>query len=125
MNEPENRLKMEKKSRARWGDGRVIFFALLPQIADELDSKIPITRIYSKHKDRLGISYRQFIRLVREYETKNKSVSSDPSAPAAAAKLPAPPSSVEPHRPIYTPPQSRKERDFHYDPVDAYTKKYD
>ena len=58
--------KEAKRRRANWGDGGIAFFALRAEIAGELDRKVPMSRIYAKHRLRLGISYRQFIRLVRE-----------------------------------------------------------
>ena len=55
--------KEAKRRRAKSGDGGIAFFALRAEIAGELDRKVPMSRIYAKHRLRLGISYRQFIRL--------------------------------------------------------------
>ena len=53
--------------RAAWGEGRVAFTVLIPQISAELRRNLPKTRVYEKFKDRLGISYRSFTRLVADY----------------------------------------------------------
>jgi hypothetical protein len=65
MREGESRAGGSDKKR--WGDGRVAFFALMPQIALGLARKEPKSRIYERHKEALKVSYRQFVYLTHEY----------------------------------------------------------
>ena len=123
MSEREGSQEKGERPRARWGDGRIAFYALLPEIVSELRLKAPMSRIYAKYKGRLGISYRQFIRLVREYRDQ----ASDKVAPVAPPRLeaasPSPPPEAGARKPLYVGPP--EERTFHFDPMDAYRKKYD
>ena len=48
--------------RARWGEGRVAYAALAPEIAKALEGGLPMTKVYALFEARLGMSYRQFIR---------------------------------------------------------------
>ncbi|ADP72048.1 hypothetical protein Rvan_2840 [Rhodomicrobium vannielii ATCC 17100] len=114
--------KRGEKPRAKWGDGRIAFTALLPEIAGELTRKAPMSRIYAKHKTRLGVSYRQFIRLVREYRDQ-ASDAAPVGLPGLGAASPSPPAHGRPRTPLYVGPP--EERTFHFDPMDAYRKKYD
>ncbi|MFT4080216.1 hypothetical protein [Rhodomicrobium sp.] len=117
------REKGEEKPRAKWGDGRIAFTALLPEIAGELTRKAPMSRIYAKHKTRLGISYRQFIRLVREYRHQASDDDDPVGLPGLGVASPSPPADGRPRKPLYVGPP--EERTFHFDPMDAYRKKYD
>ncbi len=135
--------KEAKRRRANWGDGGIAFFALRAEIAGELDRKVPMSRIYAKHRLRLGISYRQFIRLVREFREQagrapaaapvplqeipphHERASPDPEnrrAPPAPAN-PAASESQRARAPVL--PKTEPPRDFHYDPMDAYRIKFD
>ena len=51
----------------RWGRGRVAFIADLTSIRSELSRAIPMTKIFAARKDRLGISYAAFCKLVARY----------------------------------------------------------
>lgn len=89
-----------------WGVGRVAFFARIDAIRAELAQGWPLTAIYARHKDALGISYSGFWRLVVRHAadarpTQSQTLKSGPkrppqaSAPAAithtgTACLPAP-----------------------------------
>ncbi|MBT3072038.1 hypothetical protein KKP04_14340 [Rhodomicrobium sp. Az07] len=112
-----------EKPRAKWGDGRIAFTALLPEIAGELTRKAPMSRIYAKHKSRLGVSYRQFIRLVREYRDQASDDAAPVGLPGLGAASPSPPADGRSRTPLYVGPH--EERTFHFDPMDAYRKKYD
>ena len=135
--------KEAKRRRANWGDGRIAFLALRAEIAGELDRKVPMSRIYAKHRLRLGISYRQFIRLVREFREqprrapaaapvplqeilpRHERASPDPEN-RRAAPAPAQPAASELQR-ARAPavPETESTRDFHFDPTDAYRIKFD
>ena len=135
--------KEAKRRRANWGDGGIAFFALRAEIAGELDRKVPMSRIYAKHRLRLGISYRQFIRLVREFREQagrapaaapvplqeipphHERASPDPEN-RRACPAPAHPAASESQRaraPVL--PKTESPSDFHYDPTDAYRIKFD
>ena len=135
--------KEAKRRRANWGDGGIAFFALRAEIAGELDRKVPMSRIYAKHQLSLGISYRQFIRLAREFREQagrapaaapvplqeippyHERASPDPEN-RRAMPAPANPAASESQRaraPV--PPKTESPSDFHYDPTDAYRIKFD
>src|SRR5579859_6645516 len=70
---PDHRLpSIEKRPRngaaeprpKAWGVGRVAFFARIDAIRAELAQGWPLTAIYARHKDALGIGYSGFWRLV-------------------------------------------------------------
>jgi hypothetical protein len=50
-----------------WGIGRVAFFARIDAIRAELAQGWPLTTIYKRHKDALGVGYRGFCRLVTRH----------------------------------------------------------
>ncbi len=55
----EGFMSAKSKSRSAWGAGRAAFAALSPEIFGELTREIPMSVVYRKYKDRLGISYSQ------------------------------------------------------------------
>ena len=135
--------KEAKRRRANWGDGRIAFLALRAEIAGELDRKVPMSRIYAKHRLRLGISYRQFIRLVREFREqagrapaaapgplqeippRHERASPDPQNRRAmpAPSNPAASESQRARAPVL--PKTESPSDFHFDPMDAHRIKFD
>ncbi len=131
MREPDG--EGPKPGRAKWGHGRVVFFALRAEIAAELDRKVPMSRIYAKHKARLAISYRQFTRLVRELREEMGprqgalfDFRAQDGEEAAAQAIGGQVGGLEPRKPAYAgAPENKKYRDFHYDPMDAYRIKFD
>jgi len=48
------------RKSAQWGEGRVAFAALAPEIAKALKEGLPMTKVYALFEARLGMSYRQF-----------------------------------------------------------------
>ena len=46
------------RKRTRWGEGRVAYAALAPQIAKALSEGLPMTKVYALFEARLGMSYR-------------------------------------------------------------------
>jgi hypothetical protein len=90
-------------SRTDWGNGRAAFRANRPAIQKLLDEDWPLTTIYQRVQDSLaGISYRQFINLVRKNfpstsqlrRTKNnaltQSISSAQSTPVVESPVQTP-----------------------------------
>jgi hypothetical protein len=104
--------------RAGWGEARAAYAALAPEIAKALGTGVPMTKVHALFEDRLGMSYRQFIRYAsREPSRKEKTHDPDP-------------------RPIQRPPRSQSRensggvtgaggdaRGFHFDPSDIDSKK--
>ena len=90
-------------------------FSLRAEIVGELDRKVPMSRIYAKHWLRLGISYRQFIRLVREFREQAGRAPPAQASPAASESQRA-------RAPVL--PKTEPPRDFHCDPMDAYRFKF-
>ena len=118
--------RSQEKGESRGPNGETgasPFTRLLPEIVSELRLKAPMSRIYAKHKGRLGISYRQFIRLVREYRDEASDEAGPGSPPRLEAASPSPPPEAGARKPLYIGPP--EERTFHFDPMDAYRKKYD
>ena len=46
------------RKRTRWGEGRVAYAALAPEIAKALEEGLPMTKVYALFEARLGMSYR-------------------------------------------------------------------
>ena len=44
------------RKRARWGEGRVAYAALAPEIAKALEEGLPMTKVYALFEARLGMS---------------------------------------------------------------------
>ena len=53
------------RKRAGWGEARVAYAALAPEIAKVLATGLPMTKVHALFEDRLGMSYRQFIRYAK------------------------------------------------------------
>jgi hypothetical protein len=116
-----------KPKRMRRGDGKVAFFGLLREIAMGLDRRETQTAIYERHKDRLNISLRQFSYLVSRYQNDlnaaiGKLHSYDRRAPPSD-RPEAVPDRQAPRQPLFIRPD--EQADFHFDPMDAYRKKWD
>jgi len=47
---------------ARWGEGRVAYAALAPEIVKALEEGLPMSKVHALFEGRLGIGYRQFVR---------------------------------------------------------------
>jgi hypothetical protein len=78
-----------KQKRQSWGVGRAAFLAHAAAICAEIDQGWPMTIVYQKFKDRVGLGYRQFIRHVKahQYNQKKaaqKGLGAAPAAPVAA-----------------------------------------
>ncbi len=114
---------MEKGSgskRARWGEGRVAYAALAPEIAKALEEGLPMTKVYALFEVRLGMSYRQFIRYAnpsprakeRDHDTSPRPIQKP--ARAEARDRPVSPRKL---------PGAGAARGFHFDPSDIDSKK--
>jgi hypothetical protein len=107
------------RKKARWGEGRVAYAALAPEIAKALEEGLPMTKVYALFEARLGMSYRQFIRYANP-SPRTKERDHDPSTrpvqPARAEALdrPASPRQL---------PDAGAARGFHFDPSDIDSKK--
>ena len=71
----------------RWGSGRISFMADLASIRDDLARAIPMTEIFAARKDRLGITYSAFCKLVARYASDARI---KPSNPVSVAQAPEP-----------------------------------
>ena len=93
------------RERARWGEGRVAYAALAPEIAKALEEGLPMTKVYALFEARLGMSYRQFIRYAspREKERDHDPTTRPVQKPARAEARDRPPG-----------PENA--RGFHFDP---------
>ncbi|MCW3476243.1 TraK family protein [Limobrevibacterium gyesilva] len=56
-----------KPAPKEWGVGRVAFFARIDAIRAELAQGWPLTAIYARHRESLGISYSGFCKLVSRH----------------------------------------------------------
>ena len=61
---------MEQSFKGKYGLGRVAFKAYFVEIHQEIEAGYPLTHIYDKRKDKLGITYSQFARYVGKYITR-------------------------------------------------------
>jgi hypothetical protein len=105
------------RKRAGWGEARAAYAALAPEIAKALCTGLPLTKVHALFEDRLGMSYRQFIRYASR-EPSRKEKTHDPAP-----------------RSIQRPPRSQSResggvtgaggdaRGFHFDPSDIDSKK--
>ncbi len=106
------------RKRARWGEGRVAYAALAPEIAKALEVGLPMTKVYALFEARLGMSYRQFIRYA---SPRAKERDHDPS-PRPVQK----PVRAEARDGAASPrqlPDAGAARGFHFDPSDIDSKK--
>lgn len=60
---------MDPSSKGQYGLGRVAFKTYLMDIQQEIEAGYPLTHIYEKRKDKLGITYSQFAKYVGKYIT--------------------------------------------------------
>ena len=60
---------MDPSSKGQYGLGRVAFKTYLMDIQQEIEAGYPLTHIYDKRKDKLGITYSQFAKYVGKYIT--------------------------------------------------------
>ncbi len=114
------------QKRQPWGDGRAKFSALAPQILAELKRGYSRRRVYEQFKDRLGICYSRFNKLVRAHEETVGQAEFIPKVPCAPRS--APPASEASARSSEAPPMEKKPlteqpRGFHFDPTDISKKK--
>jgi hypothetical protein len=115
-----------KHPRTRWGDGRVAFRAHSAEILAKLDLGWPRSRVWREFEDRLGgLSISQFNRYVQALL----------AAPEAAREQGAPPPQLTATEKYWAKRKAEtgkssaeaktEQRDFHFDPMDAYRKKFD
>ncbi len=58
---------MNQTTKGQYGLGRITFKAHFAEIQQEIEAGYPLTQIYEKRKDKLGIAYTQFTRYVGKY----------------------------------------------------------
>ncbi len=105
--------KNSKRENDRgWGTGRVAFMPHRDAILSELAEGWPVSAVYAAYRDKLGIGYRQFCRLVAA-ERKHGDVErgSKPQMPSKRVVARHAPS-----RPEVASPEPAK-RGFHFDPA--------
>ncbi len=122
--------------RARWGEARHSFRVLATEILTELDTSASKKQVYQRYQARLKMSYVTFTRWVRTHQKRRESVS---DAPLVALLETSKVANREAASPQGSPPQnkpspertgplivrSEKERTFHWDPTEAFNKKFD
>jgi hypothetical protein len=107
----------QRPPKPSWGTGRVAFVSLLDTIRTEMGQALPMTTIYDRHREALGIGYSGFCKLVARYADDAKPLR---RRPMGAVTKPPSPSPVPPAIPTPsisdTPPHARHEsparRDF-------------
>ncbi len=60
---------MNQTTKGQYGLGRITFKAHFAEIQQEIEAGYPLTQVYEKRKDKLGIAYTQFTRYVGKYIT--------------------------------------------------------
>jgi hypothetical protein len=108
-----------KQNRQSWGVGRAAFLAHAAAICAEIDQGWPMTKVYQKFKDQIGVGYRQFSRHVRTHQfQKQKAAQRSPGAAVQTPSSARTTVSAEPHRsPIQEAPGGGYgQRQFKYDP---------
>lgn len=60
---------MNQTTKGQYGLGRITFKAHFAEIQQEIEAGYPLTQVYEKRKDKLGIAYTQFTRYVSKYIT--------------------------------------------------------
>jgi hypothetical protein len=120
--------------RARWGEARHSFRVLAAEIMADLDASASKKQVYEKHRARLRMSYVTFTRWVRAHQKRRDCVShSTLETFKPSSREPAPhqaPALHERPRPYKQSSgplivRSEKERTFHWDPTEAFDKKFD
>ena len=76
--------------RKPWGSGRVALFARFDTIKTELRQGYPLTVIYERHQAALGVGYRAFCKLVRQYAEDAKFAPRRPRAKRASRAVTRP-----------------------------------
>ena len=124
----------KKGGRAAWGQARHAFRVLSREIMAELKTSASKKEVYENFKDRLGMSYATFAAWVKVHEEKSEApllapLEASDQAPLdqeiADAPRSAPPAA--PRKPSSGPliVRSEKEKTFHWDPTEAFDKKFD
>jgi len=96
--------------------GRVTWRALSPQIRAELAEGWSKRTVYDKYADRLRISYSQFLRYCRKAEAAQPQPAASASPPVERPNAAATPRGAG--------AQPEAQPTFHFDPLDAYRKKF-
>jgi hypothetical protein len=102
--------------------GRVTWRALAPQIRAELAEGWSKRTVYDKYAERLRIGYSQFLRYCRKAEPPQPAPAPPPAVAQAAASLQRPPPA--PAAPRGEKTGAEPQPAFHFDPLDAYQKKF-
>jgi hypothetical protein len=106
--------------------GQIAFLALLPELRREIAEGRSMLSLHAEYRERLGFGYVQFTRYVKDYGGCRFDAVSKPSSNATPPILPA--STSEPARPLSAKKplvvEGAELPTFHYDPMDAYRKKF-
>jgi hypothetical protein len=70
---------------AKWGVGRVAFFACLDEIKDEIRQGWPLKMIHARHQEKLRLGYSGFCKLVERHAADARIPSSSSPRPARKA----------------------------------------
>ena len=105
---------------ARWGEGRVAYAALAPEIVKALEEGLPMSKVHALFEDRLGIGYRQFVRYAnRSLRAQEREHDPSPRTVQKPVRAEARDRAGNPRQP----PSAGDARGFHFDPSDIDGKK--
>ena len=106
--------------------GQIAFLALLPELRREIAEGRSLLSLHAEYRDRLGFGYVQFTRYVKDYGVRRFDAASRLSADSAPRVSPAPVPEASKPVPAKQPlvPEGAELPTFHYDPMDAYRKKF-
>jgi hypothetical protein len=106
--------------------GQIAFLALLPELRREISGGRSMLSLHAEYRDRLGFGYVQFTRYVKDYGARRLDAASrlvaDSPPRVPPASVPEPSKSV-PAKQLLV-PEGAELPTFHYDPMDAYRKKF-
>lgn len=105
----ERQIMDDLTPEGRYGLGRVAFKAHLETIRKEVEAAYPLTTIYSRHKDKLGITYSQFRRHVNRYILQQPATTRQPKS--AKPETPVPETKPRASSNVHVP------KNFEFNPV--------
>jgi hypothetical protein len=113
----------EKKE---WGGGRLLFRAHRAAIFEQLDAGRSRKAIWREFCDRLGgLGYVQFTRHIQTFRGENIPPAVKPAHEVPRKPSPhSSPNEEQSHDNLHEAERTERPTNFHFDPMDAYRKKY-